>query len=89
MSDDLLSLPRLRALIGVRVAYLGREWVIVEVIDAPPGLVLEGVGSQAVMQADVHGRPWDFGAETRLIPALTPDRTELSEELLALELLDP
>ncbi len=89
MSDDALSLPRLRALIGLRVGYLGREWLIVEVIDAPPGLVLEGVGGASVMQADVHGRPWDFGAETRLIPALTADRAELSEELLALDLLDP
>jgi hypothetical protein len=88
LSDEILSLPHLRALIGIRVRYLGRIWVVIEVLETPASLVLEREGEGLVMQADVHGRPWDYGAETLSIPVLTLDRTGLSDELLALELLE-
>lgn len=88
MSDEIISLPHLRALIGMRVRYLGRVWMVIEVLDAPASLVLETGGNGMVMQADVHGRPWDYAAETLSIPILTQDGAGLSDELLALELLD-
>jgi hypothetical protein len=84
-----LSLPHLRALIGLKVRYLGREWIVVEVVEHPPSLVLEADSHAAVMQADMHGRPWEYAVETRMIPALTQDQTGLSDELLALDILEP
>lgn len=84
-----IALPHLRALIGLQVRYLGREWIVIEVVDSPPSLVLEAGSADFVMQADMHGRPWEYAAETRMIPVLTQDQTGLSEELLALEIVAP
>lgn len=84
-----LSLPHLRALIGLQVRYLGREWIVVEVVESPPSLVLEANAAAGVIQADMHGRPWEYAVETRMIPVLTQDQTGLSDDLLALEVLDP
>jgi hypothetical protein len=84
-----ISLPHLRALIGLKVRYLGRPWIVVEVVDSPPSLVLEADAPASVIQADMHGRPWEYVVETRMIPVLTQDQTALSEDLLALELIEP
>ena len=86
---SLISLPHLRALIGLQVRYLGREWIVIEVVDSPPSLVLEADSAASVMQSDMHGRPWEYAAETRMIPILTQDQTGLSDELLALEIVEP
>lgn len=89
MSDTpRITLPHLRALIGQRVRYEGRAWVVVEVVESPPSLVLEAEGAASVIQADMHGRPWDFASETRMISVLTADETGLSEELLSLEIIE-
>lgn len=84
-----LFLPRLRALIGLKVRFEGRRWTVVEVVDSPPSLVLELDAPASVIQTDMHGRPWEFTAETRMIPALTPDLTDLSAELLDLQPIKP
>lgn len=89
MSDTpRITLPHLRALIGQRVRYEGRPWVVVEVVESPPSLVLEADGAASVIQADMHGRPWDYAAETRMINVLTADETGLSDELLSLEIIE-
>lgn len=88
MTGEVITLPQLRGLIGLRVRHLGRAWVIVEVLDAPPGLVLESHGQGTTMHRDVHGRPWEYAAQTVLIPVLSSDQAGLSDELLALDLLD-
>lgn len=89
MSDaSRITLPHLRALIGLRVRYEGRPWVVVEVVESPPSLVLEADGGASVIQADMHGRPWDYAAETRMINVLTADETGLSDELLSLEIIE-
>lgn len=89
MSDaSKITLPHLRALIGLRVRYEGRPWVVVEVMESPPSLVLEADGAASVIQADMHGRPWDYATETRVINVLTADETGLSDELLSLEIIE-
>lgn len=89
MSDTpKLTLPHLRALIGLRVRYEGRPWVVVEVVESPPSLVLEAEGTASVIQADMHGRPWDYAVETRIVKVLTSDETGLSDELLSLEIVE-
>lgn len=87
MSDAIITLPRLRALIGLKVRYQGEVCVVVEVLESPCALVLESQTSPAMM-ADMHGRPWDYGREHRVVPVLSEDRTALHEALLELDILD-
>jgi hypothetical protein len=87
VSDTTISLPHLRTLIGLRVRHLGQVCVVIEVLDAPPALVLEPVAPASLM-ADQHGHPWEYGVETRVLRILTDDRTGLNDALLELEILD-
>ncbi|HNA29328.1 MAG TPA: hypothetical protein PLL19_07880 [Thiobacillaceae bacterium] len=87
MSEAPISLPHLRTLIGLKVRHQGQVCVVVEVLDSPPSLVLEPLAAAALMP-DQHGRPWDYGRETRVLRVLTDDRTGLHDALLDLELLD-
>lgn len=88
MSDaDIISLPHLRTLIGLRVRHQGDLCVVVEVLESPPALVLEAVASASLM-ADQHGHPWEYAMETRVLRVLSEDRTGLNDALLDLELVD-
>lgn len=87
MSADILSLPHLRALIGLKVRHRGEPCIVVEVLESPCTLILEAQGD-ATMMADMHGRPWEYGQEHRAIPFLNEDRTALHDALLDLDLLD-
>ncbi len=83
-----ITLPYLRALIGLKVRYLDRAWTVIEVVENPPSLVLEAIGPASVIQADLHGRPWEYAPQTRMIPVLTQDCCGLSDAFLALEILE-
>jgi hypothetical protein len=83
---EMISLPHLRTLIGLRVLHQGARCVIVEVLDSPPSLVLQPEARPSLM-ADQHGRPFDYGMHTYTLPVLTEDRTGLNDSLLELEIL--
>lgn len=87
MNDTLITLPHLRALIGLRVRHEGEACTVVEVLESPPALVLEAL-SAATLQADMHGRPWEYGREHRIVPVLNQDGTALHDALLELDILD-
>lgn len=87
MSEAIITLPHLRALIGLRVRHQGEICLVVEVLESPPGLVLEPPTASA-MQADMHGRPWEYGREHRIVPVLSEDGTALHDALLDLDILD-
>lgn len=91
MSDDpshfQIDLPHLHTLIGLRVRHDGVACTIVEVLDAPPSLVLQPDGPARLMP-DLHGHPGEYGMTTLTLPLLSDDRTGLSDALLDLELLD-
>lgn len=84
---EIITLPRLRALLGLRVRHLGEVCVIVEVLDEPPSLVLQAEAPPSLM-ADHHGRPFEYGLRTHTLPVLTDDRTGLNDALLDLEILE-
>jgi hypothetical protein len=84
---EIISLPHLRTLIGMRVRHLGDICVVVEILETPPSLVLEPVAPASLM-ADQHGHPWEYAMETRVLKVLSDDRTGLNDALLDLELLD-
>jgi hypothetical protein len=87
VSEDIITLPRLRALIGLKVRHQGDICVVVEVLESPCALVLEPLGP-ATMMADMHGRPWEYGQDHRIVPVLSEDRTALHDALLDLDILD-
>jgi hypothetical protein len=87
VSEALITLPHLRTLIGLKVRHDGEICVVIEVLETPPALVLEPQTASA-MQADMHGRPWEYGREHRIVPVLSPDGTALHDALLGLDILD-
>lgn len=87
MSEAIITLPHLRTLIGLRVRHQGEICLVVEVLESPPSLVLEPRTASA-MQADMHGRPWEYGREHRVVPVLSEDGTALHDALLDLDILD-
>jgi hypothetical protein len=87
VSEDIITLPHLRTLIGLKVRHQGEICVVVEVLESPCALVLEPQTPSAMM-ADLHGRPWEFGREHRIVPVLNEDRTGLHDALLDLDILD-
>ena len=84
---EIITLPHLRTLVGLRVRHLGEECLIVEVLDSPPSLVLQP-NSRPSLMADHHGRPFEYGMHTYTLPVLTDDQTGLNDALLELEILD-
>lgn len=87
MSSDVITLPRLRTLIGLKVRHQGEICVVVEVLESPCALVLEPQ-KPATLMADLHGRPWEYGQDHRIVPVLSEDRTALHDALLELDILD-
>lgn len=87
MNEEVISLPHLRRLIGLRVRHRGEPCVVVEVLESPPALVLEPE-SAATLLVDQHGQPWEYGRAHRLLRVLSDDRRSLSDELLELDLID-
>jgi hypothetical protein len=87
VSGEIISLPHLRTLIGLRVRYQGEACRVVEVLESPSALVLE-VLRPGTVQADLHGRPGEYGQEHRIVPVLSEDCRTLHDALLELDLLD-
>jgi hypothetical protein len=85
--SEIITLPHLRTLIGLRVRHLGESCTIVEVLDSPPCLVLlPDTGS--TLMPDLHGRPFEYGVQTYTVRVLSEDQTGLNDALLNLEILD-
>lgn len=84
---DVITLPHLRTLVGLRVRHLGQDCVIVEVLDDPPSLVLQP-DTRPTLMADHLGRPFDYAVSVYTLAVLTDDRTALNDALLDLEMLD-
>lgn len=86
-APQIIALPHLRALVGLRVRHQGEECLIVEVLEDPPALILQPHARPRLMP-DHHGRPFEFSVQAITLQVLTDDRTGLNEALLDLEILD-
>ncbi|MEK6747666.1 MAG: ATPase [Pseudomonadota bacterium] len=82
------SLTQLRASIGTRVRYGGHTYVVVEVLEDAPALVLKPLEDESVIQANQHGDAHRLAPRTHTIPVLSPQQHEFSAEFLALIPLD-
>jgi hypothetical protein len=85
--DQIITLPHLRTLVGLRVRHQGMECLVVEVLDTPPSLVLQPDLAPRLMP-DQFGRPYEYAVATVTLPVLTDDLTGLNDALLDLEILD-
>lgn len=93
-NDEIITLPHLRSLIGLRVRHQGALCVVLEVLESPPSLVLEplfdasATGNVSNIMPNLHGHAGEYGVESRIVQVLTEDRTGLNDALLELEILD-
>ena len=87
MTADIITLPHLRTLVGLRVRHMGTICTVIEVLDTPPSLVLQP-DSAPVLMADYHGHSAEYGVATLTLQVLSDDRLGLNDALLDLEILD-
>ncbi len=80
-----ITLAQLRGMIGEQVHYRGTRCRVIEVIEDGPSLVLAGDGT--VIQDDQFGDPARRVPRTWTVPVVAPNRAELHEEFLSLELV--
>jgi hypothetical protein len=85
MDPIVITLDQLRGMIGLRLLHQGMACVVVEVLEDGPSLVLEA--EETPIQGDMHGRAHRRVPETRVVPVLTADQSELHSEFLSLELM--
>jgi hypothetical protein len=78
---NLITLERLRALVGTELRYQGMACTLVELLDDPPVLVLRPLGSEPVIQADNFGKPMRHAPLLFELPVFAPDGESLSAEL--------
>ena len=93
-ASDIITLPHLRSLIGLRVRHQGTLCVVLEVLESPPSLVLEPLSTPASASSvgnimpDLHGHAGEYGVESRIVQVLSDDQSGLNDALLGLEILD-
>ncbi|MFW2439869.1 MAG: hypothetical protein ACN4GR_10905 [Arenicellales bacterium] len=86
MSEKLpISVNELRAMIGMRVCYLGNHGIIIEVLEDGPSLVLQNT-STAAIQSNLHGHPTRRSPQTLTVQVLSENGTALHKEFLDLDL---
>jgi hypothetical protein len=78
---NLITLERLRALVGTELRYQGMACMLVELLDDPPVLVLRPIGGEPVIQADNFGKPTRHAPQLFELPVFAPDGVSLSAEL--------
>ena len=78
---------RLRKMIGDRFDYLGKPWIMVEILPDVDGVVLKRCGTsegRAVLQPDAYGIPNRVSAETLMVPVSNTAKDGYSDDLLLL-----
>lgn len=80
-SSGAWSPEALRGSIGQAVEYQGRTWVIHDVVDDPPLLVLRKLADPGAIQADSFGKAVRRAPPLLEIPLLAEDGSGPSEEL--------
>ena len=80
-----ITIEQLRGLIGLEVRYEQCNCVIVEVLEDGPSIVLQT--EDKCIQHDQHGEAHRQVPKTMTIAVLSQDKSELSNALLALDLI--
>ncbi|RTZ61750.1 MAG: hypothetical protein DSZ33_00475 [Gammaproteobacteria bacterium] len=89
MSETIeISMNQLRGMIGVRMIHRGRRYVVVEVLEDGPSIVLQEIRDNRNIQDNLHGMATRRVVSTVTVPVLTPDHRQIHADYLALELID-
>ena len=86
METIIISLPRLRGMIGQQVICQGHLCRVIEVLERDTQLVLQ-IEEHHTIQPDQYGDARRLVPGTITIPVLTADKTELHARFLALDLM--
>jgi hypothetical protein len=84
----LITLERLRALVGTELRYQGMPCTLVDLLDDPPVVVLRPIGAAPVIQADNFGKPMRHAPPLFELPVFGPDGVSLSAELQLISVPD-
>ncbi len=86
MDEIVITLEQLRGMIGLEVRHQGKCCIVIEVLEDGPSLVLQSCEDPSTIQANQFGDANRRVPQTKTIPVLTPDQTELHALFLALDL---
>lgn len=88
MTEILISLEQLRGMIGIQLYHNNNACIVIEVLEDGPSLVIQHIqlGSSTI-QSNQYGNAHRRTPETYCIPVLSADKTELSSQFLALDLV--
>ncbi len=81
-----IDIDKIRGLIGRHVIYNNTRYVVVEVLEDSPALVLEA--HETVIQADQHGEAHRRVPNTETVPVLSSAGNEYSIAYLNINFLD-
>ena len=87
MSEIVITIEQLRAMIGVEVLYRGLHYCVIEVLEDGPSLVLLDRDACPGIQPNLLGVATRRVPQTETVAVLNADRTELHTDFLSLELL--
>ena len=86
MSEKLpITVNELRAMIGMRVYYQGRQGMIIEVLEDGPSLVLQTTSSASI-QSNLQGHPTRKSPQTLTVRVLSENGLALHREFLDMDL---
>lgn len=83
-----LSIQAMRARIGKRVRYYGQRYILVEVIEDIPALVIQPEQADSIIQQDAYGNPRKFSKEAVTISIFAEDGKTPHSDLAFLEFLN-
>lgn len=86
MTKQAMTIERLRSMLGAEVRYQGIRCKLVEVLDAPPVVVLRPIGAEPVIQADNYGKPMRHAPQLFELPLFAADGVTPSAELQLISL---
>lgn len=83
------SIDDLEALIGRRVQYRERTWVIIEVLEEELAIVLQADASDDAILSNAQGEPVRSLPRVMTLPVRDEESGGINPEMSAMEVLDP
>jgi hypothetical protein len=83
-----LTIQEIRSYIGKRVRYYGHTYIVLEVLEDIPALVIQPTQTDSTIQQDAYGNPRKYSQGTKLIAIFAEDGKTPHSDLAFLEFLD-
>jgi hypothetical protein len=86
VKDSALSREELRGFVGQHVRHLGTLWLVVDVLEDGPSLVLRDCDSHLALQNDQFGDPHRLVPRVVVLPVWDAERRQLTADFLRLDI---